>query len=143
MSAELLKELQSRVGKDEQYTKIVNIVFSEAVETPLTNEDIFNSGCDHHHFRTLFTHNDKSYEIHTLTSNDLNNLRFLGDRILYDIECLLFDNISETPSRWLIKVTASSQQSNSSFCNCGGPSKHVRFTSFEYDICTLCSKEKR
>ena len=142
MSAELLKELQSRVGKDEQYTNIVDIIFSEAIEIPLTDEDKANSSCEHH-FRTLFTHDNKSYEIHTLTANNLSNIRPLGDRILYDIECLFFDNISPTTSRWLTEITASSQQSNSSFCNCGGPSKHVRFTSFEYDICTLCNKEKK
>lgn len=28
-------------------------------------------------------------------------------------------------------------------CSCGGASKHVKYTTFEYDICTVCGKEKR
>ena len=31
---------------------------------------------------------------------------------------------------------------NSIRCSCGGPSKHMKFTSFEYDLCTTCKKEK-
>lgn len=140
MSAELLKKLQSKVGYV-MYPWMVDIIFSEAIEVPLTEED--KNFAYPHHFRILFSHSNKFYEMHTSTGNNLNYIRGLVDRIFYDIECLLFSKTLPGTDRRLIQIGTSLSPSNPSLCNCGGPSKHIKFTTFEYDVCTLCGKEKK
>jgi hypothetical protein len=34
-------------------------------------------------------------------------------------------------------------QTTSTYCSCGGPTKHIQYTSFEYDVCTQCKLEKK
>lgn len=29
------------------------------------------------------------------------------------------------------------------YCNCDGPGEHIKYTSFEYDLCISCKKEKQ
>jgi hypothetical protein len=34
------------------------------------------------------------------------------------------------------------KKGNSSYCSCGGPTEHIKYTTFEYDLCTSCKLEK-
>jgi len=29
------------------------------------------------------------------------------------------------------------------YCICGGPTEHIKYTTFEYDLCLICRKEKK